>query len=73
MTGRFGAALIRQAARIGERRAERTALRLSDELRVILPDILIIADRGRLRLSARGLLHRWLTDGALRWLGRVLR
>lgn len=73
MTRRFGAALIRQAARIGERRAERTALRLSDELRVILPDILIIADRGRVRLSARGLLRRWLTDGALRWLGRVLR
>ncbi len=73
MIGRFGSVLLRQAERIGARRAERVATRLGDEIGVILPDIRIIVDRGRVHLWGRGLRRRWLTDAALRWLGRLLR
>lgn len=73
MIARFGTVLLRRALQIGERRAERVAHRLCDEIVVILPDIRIIRERGRVILTGRGLRRRWLTDAVFRWLGRVLR
>ncbi|MFN3819183.1 hypothetical protein [Blastomonas sp.] len=69
----FGRVLLRRAERIGERRAETIAQRLCDEIGVILPDIKILRERGRVRLTGRALRRRWITDAALRWLGRLLR
>jgi hypothetical protein len=70
---RFGTVLLRRAGKMGEQRADRIAQRLCDEIGVLLPDIVIMRERGRIRLSGRGLLRRWITDSALRWLGRLLR
>lgn len=70
---RFGSVLLRQAERVGTRRAERAAQRLCDEIGAMLPDIRIVRERERVRLSGRGLFRRWITDAALRWLGRLLR
>lgn len=69
----FGAVLLRRAGRIGERRVETLAERACFEVSVILPDILILRDHGRIRLSGRGLRRRWFLNSALRWLGRLLR
>lgn len=69
----FGTVLIRRAARIGERRVETLAERACVEIGTILPDIVIARDRGRIRLSGRGLRRRWIVHPALRWLGRLLR
>lgn len=69
----FGRVLLRQATRIGVRRAETVAQRLCDGIGVILPDIRIWREGTRVRLGARGLRRRWITDAALRWLGRLLR
>lgn len=73
MTGRFGEVLLRRAAQIGGRRADSVARRLCNEIGVIWPDIRITRERGRVRLTGRGLRRRWLFDAALRWLGRLLR
>lgn len=73
VTRRFGSVLLRQATRIGERRAERLAERLCDEIGVMLPDVRILAESGRVRLWGHGLLRRWIGNAALRWLGRLLR
>lgn len=73
MIVRFGTVLLRRAAQIGERRAERLAERMCFEIGDMLPDIVITRDRGRIRLAGRGLLRRWLLDAGLRWLGRLLK
>lgn len=73
MSARFGSVLLRRAIRIGERRAERLAERACFEIGEQLPDIVIVRDSGRIRLSGRGLRRRWWLNAALRWLGRLLR
>lgn len=70
---RFGRVLLRQAMRIGERRADSVAQRYCDGVKVILPDIRVWREGRRIRLMGRGLRRRWLTDALFRWLGRVLR
>lgn len=65
--------LLRRAAQIAERHADSAAQRLCDEIGILLPDIRIMRERGRLRLMGRSLRRRWVTDAALRWLGRLLR
>lgn len=69
----FGSVLLRRAARIGERRADLVAQRYCDGIKMILPDIRVWCEGRRIRLTGRGLRRRWITDAALRWLGRLLR
>lgn len=73
MSARFGAVLLRRATRIGERRVEALVDRACTEIHTILPDIVIARERGRIRLSGRGLRRRWWLNAASRWLGRLLR
>lgn len=70
---RFGAVLLRRAGRIGERRAVRIADRLGEQIGAALPGVSVNVERGRVRLTGCGLARRWITDAALRWLGRLLR
>lgn len=70
---RFGTVLSRRAGRIGERRVVRIADRLGERIGAALPGVSVNVDRGRVRLTGRGLGRRWITDAALRWLGRLLR
>lgn len=69
----FGTVLMRRARMIGERRAESLAERMCTDIGTALPDIVIRREHGRIRLFGRRLRYRWLTDAALRWLGRLLR
>lgn len=70
---RFGTVLLRRATRIGERRVEQLAGRLCDQIKVQWPDFGVVRERGRIRFFGRRLRYRWLTDSALRWLGRLLK
>lgn len=58
---------------IGERAAERAVARLATEARAALPALEVEAGDGRVTIAGRGLVRRWLTDPALRWLGGLLR
>lgn len=73
LSARFGSVLRRRATRIGERRVETLAEKACIEIGIILPDIVIVRDSGRIRLTGRGLRRRWWLNAALRWLGRLLR
>jgi hypothetical protein len=73
VSARFGSVLLRRAAQIGQRRVETLAEKACIEIGIILPDIGIARDRGRIRLTGRGLRRRWWLNAALRWLGRLLR
>ncbi len=69
----FGTVLLRRARLIGERRVELIAERLCDQVKIQWPDFKVVRERGRVRLSGRGLLRRRLLDAGLRWLGRLLK
>lgn len=73
MKHRFGSAMLRRALQIGERRAERRAQQMCDQIEIQWPDIRIVRDRDLIRLFGRGLLRRRLLDAGLRWLGRLAR
>lgn len=69
----FGSVLLRRAAQLGERRADRAAQRLAERIGTAFPGVSVDVTRGRVRLKGRRLRRRWITDAALRWLGRLLR
>lgn len=62
-----------RARAIGERAACDTAARLADAVREAVPRVSVEAEAGRVVISGRGLVRRWLRDPALRWLGGLLR
>lgn len=69
----FGAVLLRRARTIAGRRADAVAERLVEEVNATIPGISAERTGDGVRLRGRGLARRWITDAALRWLGRVLR
>lgn len=69
----FGAVLLRRARTIARRRAEAVAERLAGEINANVPGVSAERTGDGVRLRGRGLARRWITDAALRWLGRLLR
>lgn len=69
----FGSVLLRQAGQIGQRRVIAITDRLAERIAATLPGLSAEAEPGQVRLTGRGLRRRWLTEPALRWLGRALR
>lgn len=69
----FGTVLLRRARAIGERRAGLAAERLAERITATIKGVTAERVGKDVRLRGRGLARRWITDAALRWLGRLLR
>ena len=69
----FGNVLLRRARSIGERRAEIASEQLAQRINETIAGVTAQTGRSTVRLRGRGLAQRWITDAALRWLGRLLR
>lgn len=69
----FGKVLLRRARAIGERRASRASQRLADQINTTIKGVTAERVPNGVRLAGRRLARRWITDAALRWLGRLLR
>lgn len=69
----FGTVLLRRARAIGVRRASRAAQRLAEQINGTINGVTAEQVPNGVRLYGRKLARRWITDAALRWLGRLLR